>query len=423
MSQSTAPLPGFWRFIWLFWMQPVTLHRLLRSLGIDQLESGWELFRRQRTRNENWWHVRLVQMLVLVPPMLVLTVTSISVAYGWNIDWLRLAIGMAIGTAVGMAALSGGPALGVGAATAGCLMGAGLGGLLGGGSTGHRTFALALIVTGAMFVGLDDDEPPLSLVWASYITIGRLPILLVETISQTAAWYWNLTTGRKCLRWVPVLYHEMSYLPHPFLESHILSEAEGDPVLTRRVLGACSIAPGQRRTARKVEAKLRARDLKRLADANDFQAIAELRGLWLPGVQGANELLLAFSEAGRYLAAAQAAFNPHHQLKHLDGFASELNAIENQLRANRNAFTQPFEEPLVALRRAGEVMRAEAEKKAVGLIPNPFRAGNPLSDEEGPELFRGRETAVRDIEEILSDASRAASLQLLAPRRAGKPRF
>jgi hypothetical protein len=212
----------------------------------------------------------------------------------------------------------------------------------------------------------------------------------------------------------------MSYLPHPFLESHILAEADADPHLTRRVLDACSIAPGQRNIGRRVEARLRARELKRLSDATDFQALAELRGFWLPGIQGADGVLLAFSEAGRYLTATQVAFNPHHQLKHLAGLAVQLNAIENQLRANRNSYTQPFEEPLEALRRVGQAMRSAAEEKAAGLIPNPFRAGNPLSGEEGPELFRGRENAVRDIEEIFSDATCAASLQLLAPRRAGK---
>jgi len=115
-----------------------------------------------------------------------------------------------------------------------------------------------------------------------------------------------------------------------------------------------------------VEATLRARELKRLSDANDFQALAELRGRWLPGVQGADGVLLGFSEAGRYLTAAQAAFNPHHQLKHLEGFAVQLNAIENQLRASRNAFTQPFEEPLEALRRAGQTMRTAAGSRRGG---------------------------------------------------------
>src|SRR5947209_5605634 len=90
--------------------------------------------------------------------------------------------------------------------------------------------------------------------------------------------------------------------------------------------------------------------------------------------------------------------------------AIQLRGIENQLRTDRNVFTQPFEEPLRALRDVGLRMRTEAEKNAAGLTPNPFRAGNPLSGEEGPELFRGRERAVREIEEILSDPNRTALL-------------
>jgi hypothetical protein len=142
--------------------------------------------------------------------------------------------------------------------------------------------------------------------------------------------------------------------------------------------------------------------------------------LWLPGIQGADRALLCFSGSCRYLVATEATFNPYHRLKHLKGFAEQWNATENQLRSNRDAFTQPFEEPFRALRDVAQQMRAAAEKDAEGLILNPFRAGDPLSDAEGPELFRGRENAVRDIEEILSDATRSASLQLLAPRRAGK---
>ena len=255
---------------------------------------------------------------------------------------------------------------------------------------------------------------------ALLVALIRIPVFILEVICQTAARYFNAITGRRTLRWAPVLYHELSYLPHPFLAGHILAEADADPALTRRVLDACSIAPGQRRTGRKVEARLRARELKHLAEAKDFQAIQELRGLWLPGLQGADAILLAFSEAGRYLTAAEAVFNPHHRLRHLKGFDEHSTAIENQLRSQRNVFTQPFEEPLWALREAGRKMRAQAEKDAEGLILNPFRAGDPLSDAEGPELFRGREAAVREIEDILSDATRSASLQLLAPRRAGK---
>ena len=76
--------------------------------------------------------------------------------------------------------------------------------------------------------------------------------------------------------------------------------------------------------------------------------------LWLPSVQGADGILLGLSKAGRYLVAARAAFSPHHQLTHLDGFAAQLNALENQLRYGRNVFTEPFEEALRALGNAGE---------------------------------------------------------------------
>ena len=157
-----------------------------------------------------------------------------------------------------------------------------------------------------------------------------------------------------------------------------------------------------------------------MANAKDFPAIAELRGQWLPGVTGADNILLAFSDAARYLMAARAAFNPYHQIKHFNGFHDKLQSIESLLRSERSVFTQPFQEPFRALRDIGSAMHDDAQKIAAGLIPKPFLADKALSDEAGRELFRGRENAVREIENILADASRAASLLLLAPRRAGK---
>ena len=432
MREENARLPGFWRFVWLFWMQPVTLHRLLRSLEVDPKESGWKLLRRRRSPSENWWLVRSAQLLLLITLGAVLA-GGLFAARGRPLDRNYVALGLAAGVAIGVACVVVDVATGLifGAALVGAaLVGVALVGLADGVTVGV-VLGLALlgvavastleVVIGVVFGEIPEAGGHIVVTIAAFLTsLSRIPVYLLEIIAQMAARYWNSMTGRSSLRWVPVLHHELSYLPHPFLESHLLAEADADPRLTRRVLDACSIAPGQRNTGRRVEARLRARDLKRLSDANDFQALAELRGRWLPGVQGADGVLLGFSESGRYLTAAQTAFNPHHQLKHLEGLAIQLNAIENQLRASRNAFTQPFEEPLEALRRAGQAMRVATEKKAAGLIPNPYRAGNPLSGEEGPELFRGRETAVRDIEDIFSDRSRAASLQLLAPRRAGK---
>jgi hypothetical protein len=455
MSQETAPLPGFWRFVWLTLMQPSRLSTLYRDLG----HSGrwWELLRWRRSPHGSWLLVRYAQVLLLAIPGAALAAATLTAASRlYADDRLRLALEVGGGVTLGVVGIVAGSVGGYLACAAyvGATVGAvaGIGGPLTtalaiGVALGlsfemigpvalsaiyARTGLVGIYLFSAVFEGLlsftvgailgkvHGKNFGMAVAAAFFITQYRFPIFVLEIIFQTAAWCWNLITGHKSLQWVPVLYHEQSLLPYPFLESHVLAEADADPSLTRRVLEACSVAPGQRRTGRRVEAKLRARELKRLAEGKDFQAIAELRGLWLPGIQGADGLLLSFSEAGRYLAAARAAFNPHHQLKHLDGFAAQLNAIENQLRVTRDAFAQPFEEPLETLRRAGQAMRAEAEKKATGLIPNPFRAGDPLSDEEGPELFRGRETAVREIEEILADPTRAASLQLLAPRRAGK---
>ena len=281
-------------------------------------------------------------------------------------------------------------------------------------------WSLVVVSTAVFFGGAQADVLAGKAGWYSIASLARVPLSPLEVILETLARMWNAMTRRSSLAWTPVLYHDLSLLPLPFLEGHILAEADANPALTRRVLDACSIAPGQRRIGRRAEAKLRARELARLARAKDFQSTAELRGLWLPGVQGADPLLLSFSEAGRYLAAANAAFSPHHRLKHLEGLAAQLNGIENQLRANRDGFTAPFEEPLFALRDAGQALRIEAEKNAAGRIPNPFRVWEPLSAKAGPELFRGREHAVHEIEDALADAGNAVSLQLLAPRRAGK---
>jgi len=413
MSDAPIRLPGFWRFVWLFFMQPVTLHRLLRSVGVDPgALLFWKLLRGRASPAARWWVDRSILGALL---FILVAASALNFTLGPVVNGRPWAAGVvggaALGVALGMAAY-----LGIGMtgmanrlAYGGVELGAPLGAAL--------LSVVAGAVTGGVAYGM---AAGIAIFATSLATFLRVPILVLEMILQSVARGWNAITDHRSLPWSPVLYHELSYVPHPFLEGHILVEADSNPVLTRRVLDACAIAPGQRRTGRKVEAKLRASELKRLVEAKDFQAIAQLRGFWLPGIQGADSLLLSFSEAGRYLVAARAVFNPHYRLKHLQGLLDQVRAIENQLRAERNVFTQPFEEPLRALRNTGLEMQAEAEKTAAGLIPNPFRAGNPLSGEEGPELFRGREDAVKDIEEILSDPHRTASLLLLAPRRAGK---
>ena len=431
MSPGSGGLPGSWRFVWLFFMQPITLHRLLKSLEVDPRVSLWKLLRRPRSTSENWWLKRLAQVILLGSPGFGIAIALITLAAGFPVSWPLVPIlaGLGVVSAVAFGGLGGlsygtafGAAVGAGSGTAGAVA-IGVAHRMG---AGEAAYVVLVAVASALPSAVASDVS-FGVVhggaggWLAVLGAPlRLLVLAAEIPLQAFARYWNAITGRKTLHWAPVLYHELSYIPHLFLQDHLLAEADADPALARRVLDACSIAPGQRRIGRKVENQLRAREIKALAKQNDFAALQELRGMWLPGMQGADPLLLGFSEAGRYLAAAAAAFSAHHRLKHLRGFDAQINAIENQIRSKRDVFTQPFEEPLRELRDIGRQMRVEAEKAAAGLIPNPFRAGDPLSDEVGPELFRGRETAVRDIEETLSDPSLSASLQLLAPRRAGK---
>jgi hypothetical protein len=440
MSTVREQLPGAWWFTWLFWMQPITLHRLLNGLGLDLGKVGWKLYR-HRTPAENCYLIRLAQM-SMISLAFSFAVAFVLQQFGAPVSWRYGYLVVAVGLLAGVVWF----ALNVTFGFAGLvtvMVAFGVGFVVMGGITTLSSVAASVVVSAAGIFAV-----AVSIVVSSYVTDGfvpdftegallgsleflfaltRLPVFVLESLAEAGARTWIRVTGARTLNWVPALYHELSYLPLPLLEGHLLVEADADRELTRRVLDACAVAPGQRRIGRTVEATLRARELTRLVEARDFQAIAELRGTWLPGIQGADGVLLGFSEAARYLAAATTAFNPHHQLTHLKGFAAQINALENQLRSGVNSFTgfdsrltQAFHEPMRALQRAGQILREEIESRVAGLIPNPFRAGDPLSGEAGPELFRGRERAIRDIEEILSDPDRSASLQLLAPRRSGK---
>ena len=95
------PLPGFLRFVWLFFMQPITLNRLLKSLGIDPDESGWKLLRKNRTAAEVWWLKRSTQTLGLSPLFAVVIAAACQTA-GLHVDWYLVVVGVAFGVAGGV---------------------------------------------------------------------------------------------------------------------------------------------------------------------------------------------------------------------------------------------------------------------------------------------------------------------------------
>jgi hypothetical protein len=391
-------------------------------------------------------------MLFLFTPGAVLALASLSVTFGFSLDWSRLVVltflsvtvGLAIGAIFGvyfgvLAGVCGGVPVAVFLSMTGggnSVFDAAYVGLFGGfwlsAASGWITGALhgpvRALTLGSILAAVAGGGTGLlidlttGLQFGLAILVGylRLPVYAVEIVVQAAVWLVRTATGRNTLRWAPVLYHEFSYLPHPLLENHLMAERLHDANLSVRVMLACLATPGQRRTGLKISVRNVADVLLVYVWERQFDQIRDLRPTGLPGLHRADAVIQTFADAGRYAVAANAAFSPHHRLRHLRGLEAELNKIERQIHAGRDVFTLPFEAPLIALRRVAREQQADAEREAAGLLPNPFRAGNPLSDEEGPELFRGREQALRDIEEILSDPTRAASLQLLAPRRSGK---
>src|ERR1035438_8651272 len=222
--------------------------RSLRSLEVHPRESGWKLFRRRRSPSENWWLVRSAQMLVVVTSGVVMTFglfalrgrqqwlgASVGVAVGAAVvsgAIFEVALGVALGMALGVYTVCVAP-LGVVVGPVGAAIGAAI---------GSATLGVSFGVSLGVISGRVPEAEGYSVrtVIAFFTALFRIPVYLFEVIAQTAARYWNSMTGRKSLHWVPVLHHELSYLPHPCLESHILAEADADPVLTRRVLDACS---------------------------------------------------------------------------------------------------------------------------------------------------------------------------------------
>src|ERR1022692_964793 len=87
VNQATQGLPGFWRFAWLFLMQPVTLGRLLRGVGVDPRESLRTLLRRRRSPAENQWLLPSAQLLMFLLPTAAILSRRLS-----PVSWRDLAL-------------------------------------------------------------------------------------------------------------------------------------------------------------------------------------------------------------------------------------------------------------------------------------------------------------------------------------------
>lgn len=451
MSEERVELPGYWELLWMLFMQPVQLHRRLKACGIDEPDNSlWRLWwspEPQRARCRAY-----VARMMLIPLTVTPVVAAVSAALpsrvGISLDIIRSIISIATGVALSMAQ---GVHTGIAIGICFCLVDNTLddmtrvaiyGGVCGMiSSTSIRanmrmsvyvTMSVAFSLAFSVLIGVASNMiNGVAFCTSFVVSILRLQFYPLEALGSVCLWARERFSNNSTLRLTPVLHHELSCFPHPLLLQHILLGADRNPALAKRVLEACAIAPGQRRIGQDALAQLQSMELEGSARNHRFTHIVDLRTdqagerasvahTWLPGVEGAPPALLAFRDVARYLAAAENATILHHRLKHLSGAEQALIALGNQLLADKSVLGRTLLPILPVWKNVALHMREEAEANATGYLSNPFRPGDALNPEIGPEVFRGRDKDVRQIELLLADPTQGGSIALLAPRRAGK---
>lgn len=216
------------------------------------------------------------------------------------------------------------------------------------------------------------------------------------------------------LRCCPVLFHDDIRLPLPGLRRHLVNSLDLDPSLVLRVSERCERLQVQRGALRGLMQHVEAQELGALLDARDFaRAIDRL---------GQSELgwRATLREAIRYTQAAQATATPYLRLRNLRNGGEWLAVVQKQVRTEQPELAARLHPALSRLSDALADWRRQAEEGVSRQLPNPFRAGDPLTPDQGREVFRGRESIVVTIESSLSEAGSGFSLALLGPRRCGK---
>lgn len=446
VTPAKPELPGYWHFAWMFFMQPVTLYRWLKASGIEEPNiSGWKWWKR-RSELAGCYRVYFLRLLFLVVLLLLASILLGlgAMQFGLDVNWRLKASLIAFGAVVGVAAGVELAIVGVAVAASlgmttgmaddvvlGAVLGMVIGAVLGAPSivTGV-VVVVSSVALGSVTVVALAAKFTLENGVTTGITIGvpmllmffRIPFYPLEALMQTLLFLTRGSRPERTLRFSPILFHNLSYLPHPFLARHIVATAENAPDIAIRVHNAALMSPGQRNAARRALAECQAKELAQLAQSGRFAQAAELHGRWLSGQETANPLQRGFAETARFVLAAEGASSAHIRLQHLEAALNQLQNLDKRLTAEGTKLDAFLRDTLSVWRQELETRLQAAQYEAAQMIPNPYTAGNPLSPEMKwePSVFRGREDTVRQVEALLADSRSAASIALIGPRRCGK---
>jgi hypothetical protein len=290
-TDAPERIPGTLWLLWMLLWRPVDLHYRLHGSGI-RAPGGrvGQLWREQSegSRAAGIYARRMLVVLLLISPVATLLAGAgahglgLPLMPGWWVSaalcslmglFLALTTGLAAGTLMGLLAslsmLLGlhavmaeafGPKMG---GVAGVIMGGCLG-LVGGvcaGSIGAlargQGLSINRVQVGAIVLSLVPmfvwgtggawrfgGAVAASALVAYLVAAFRLPIFLLESLIQAVAFAMERWAGLPTLRWSPVVHHNLSYLPYPFLRAHMALAARSRPMEVLEVANACLKSPG-----------------------------------------------------------------------------------------------------------------------------------------------------------------------------------
>lgn len=263
------------------------------------------------------------------------------------------------------------------------------------------------------------------------VVVVRLPLWLAEAVlTQLLAWWMQRRpdTATRLAFWLPLLYHELIYVPLPGLRGCLIHIAEVDPVLGKEFINVAAASVGQRRLARLAVIELQARELESAARGRIFARAASCDFPFLPketdlALEPVNAPFLAFQTAARDLIAGSTSQRQRHL-----ALERARNSLESFRVATAGA-SRPTPQARRLLPTAAlwlQVVYDEADKlirevAARPEVPVAFIAGPPLTPDhaEDRSLFKGRGDIIKLIEHDLAPERRGV-LMVIGQRRMGK---
>jgi hypothetical protein len=445
----------------MLFMQPIKLHHMFSSWGLEDDPSIWQIRHRLRTGDpvvRNLIRGIATLLLVAMPALAVASLGLLEIT-GVHARWSGVALGVAAGVVVGVVGstayslaygiaygLTGGVALCV---TAGLMFGATIdvviglafgmafgvarvvaGGVAGGASrfaTGSVVLDMATgTVFGAAIGMMSGVASGVTGGVASILISWRLPLYFCE-----ASWvFGSLTVARAfpslripLSRVLPIRYHDIIRFPLPGLRAFLVDLADHDTALARQLIDEASATIAQKIPARRALAEVQSKSLSRAARDRLWMKTAALDLPFLPKPED-------IPEASPLLRFAAAAQDLHARL-------TTDHLRRRQALARARATLASFRIALLAKRRPDDLerfllptsglwldviddeLRSLAEdERAHPQIPSPFEPGSTLRSDDA-HLFKGRTDLVRLIDHDLAD-HRRAPLLLTGQRRMGK---